>query len=418
MPASPESPLAPERTSAHNVAARPLRPIFVVGGLYSLANGVAWIMRDLAAALGRAGAPVTVLGADCYGRGATSIGHIFEPPSRWVSRKGLWLGGLSWSPSLKPVIADAVAGADVVHNHSLWMLPNSYSSRAAHRLNRPVVITAHGTLEPWALRHSGWKKRLVGWMFQAEDLRRADCLHVNTVQEIPGIRSFGLTCPIAVIPNGIHLADLEPLPQEQVFRSMFPDTRGRRIALFLGRLHQKKGLEHLVQAWARVAEDFPEWILVIAGPDNGFESTVRTLIAELCPPRSVCLSGALHGEQKRAALAAAECFVHPSFSEGFSMSILEALACRLPVLLTPGCNFPEATAAGAAIEVAPTAEATEIGLRELLGHAASVRAEMGRRGRLLVESRYTWDGVAQDTLKLYRWLMGGEPVPEFVIQDV
>src|SRR5262245_5774296 len=93
--------------------ARPLKAIFVVGGLYSLANGVAWIMRDLAAALGRAGASVNVYAADCWGRGAPSVGHIFEPPSRWITAKGLWLGGLSWSPGLKPLLREAIAGSDV-----------------------------------------------------------------------------------------------------------------------------------------------------------------------------------------------------------------------------------------------------------------------------------------------------------------
>ncbi len=135
-----------------------MKPVFVVGGLYSLANGVAWIMRDLAAALGRAGSPVTVCAADCYGRGLASIGHVFEPPSRWVSAKGLWLGGLSWSPALKRQMGRTVSEADLIHNHSLWMLPNSYGSRAARRQHKPVVITAHGALEPWALEHSGWKK--------------------------------------------------------------------------------------------------------------------------------------------------------------------------------------------------------------------------------------------------------------------
>src|SRR5262245_60952191 len=104
-------------------------------------------MRDLAAALGRIGAPVTVCAADCTGR--KSIGHIFEPPTRWVTAPGRWLGGLSWSQKLKPILEHEIARADVVHNHSVWMLPTSYACRVAKRLDKPVVFTAHGTLEPW-----------------------------------------------------------------------------------------------------------------------------------------------------------------------------------------------------------------------------------------------------------------------------
>ena len=261
-------------------------------------------MRDLAAALGRIGAPVTVCAADCVGR--ESIGHIFEPPTRWVTAPGRWLGGLSWSQKLKPILEREIARADVVHNHSVWMLPNSYACRIAERLDRPVVFTAHGTLEPWALAHSGWKKRLVGWAFQNRDLDRATCIHVNSRSEVAGIRAYGLKQPIAIIPNGVDATFLGPLPGRERFERAFPQTAGRRIVLFMGRLHKKKGLEHLLRAWPRLAPQFTDWVLVIAGPDSGFETTVRRLIQELGMAQSVILTGNLQGESKREALGAAE----------------------------------------------------------------------------------------------------------------
>ena len=115
------------------------------------------------------------------------------------------------------------------------------------------------------------------------------------------------------------------------------------------------------------------------------------------------------------ALAAAELFVHPSFSEGFSMAVLEALACRLPVLLTPECNFREAAKAGAAIEVSPDAQGAAAGLVELLSLSDRERKAMGERGRALVEAAYTWDGVAQQMLNLYRWLCEGGERPDTLI---
>lgn len=392
-----------------------IKPMFVVGGLYSLANGVAWIMRDLAAALGRAGAPVDVYAADCWGRGAASIGHVFEPPTRWVSSKGLWLGGLSWSPALKSIIRQAVGEHDVVHNHSLWMLPNSYSSQAARRAGKPVVITAHGALEPWAVQNSGWKKKLVGRAFQDRDLQQATCLQVNSHTEIDGLRAYGLTNPVAVIPNGICLEDFTDLPSPEVFYDAFPETRHRRLLLFMARLHRKKGLEHLLQAWANASRRFSDWHLVIAGPDSGFGANVQSLIASTNLASRVTLTGNLQGDLKRSVLAATELFVQPSFSEGFSMSIVEALACGIPVLMTPGCNFPEAARAGAAIEVEPHSECTERGLHQLLSLSESARADMGQRGRMLIEQHYTWTLVARNTLRLYSWLQNGGPTPGFVV---
>jgi glycosyltransferase involved in cell wall biosynthesis len=384
-----------------------MKPIFVVGGLYSQANGVARIMRDLASALGRAGSPVTVFGAECLGK--ESVGHIFELPSGWIAARGFWLGGLSWSPRLKGLLREGIRDADVVHNHSVWMLPNSYSSRIAGSNNKPVVITAHGALERWALNRSRWKKRLVGRLFQDRDLHTADCLHVNSRQEIEGVRAYGLKCPVAVIPNGIHLPDFVSLPPQGVFREAFPETRDKKIALFMARLHVKKGLDHALRAWSRVHKRFPDWHFVVAGPDRGFERQARQLVKDLALDRAVTFTGNLQGDLRLAALAAAEIFVHPSYSEGFSMAVLEALACRLPTLITPGCNFSEAAETGAAIEVSPDTQGTEAGFVELLSLSDLDRKEMGERGRVLVEAAYTWDGVARQMLDIYRWIsLGGE----------
>ena len=392
-----------------------LRPVFVVGGLYSLANGVAWIMRDLAAAMGKLGSPVTVCAADCWGRGAKSVGHVFEAPSKWVSSRGLWLGGLSWSPALKRQMRQAVARADVVHNHSVWMLPNSYGSRIAARHSKPVVITAHGALEPWAISTSQWKKRIVGRWFQDQDLKTAACIHVNSHAEIDGIREYGLTCPVAVIPNGINPPEVDDVPEHESFRRLFPEIGDQRIALFMARLHEKKGLGHLIPAWAAVAREFPDWHLVLAGPDDGYERSARELVSNHGVSSRVTFTGGLQGMRKTAALAAADVFVQPSFSEGFSMSILEALGAHLPVLMTPGCNFPDAVTAEAAVLVEPNVEGTVDGLRQLLSLSNQDRCDMGRRGRTLVVDRYSWDNVARKTLRLYHWLCNGGSQPEFVV---
>ena len=96
------------------------------------------------------------------------------------------------------------------------------------------------------------------------------------------------------------------------------------------------------------------------------------------------------------------------------MALLEAMACRLPVLFTPGCNFPEVGKAGAGIEVLPTVDETEGGLHILLSMSDAQLAEMGERGWTLIESAYTWEYVARRMLDVYRWLAGGGPSPSTV----
>jgi glycosyltransferase involved in cell wall biosynthesis len=138
------------------------------------------------------------------------------------------------------------------------------------------------------------------------------------------------------------------------------------------------------------------------------------LIADLEVESSVTLVGPLYGERKLAALAAASLFVLPSFSEGFSMAVLEAMAARLPVIITPECNFPEAEKASAGLQVEPTEDGMALGLHELLRASDAEREQMGRNGRVLVETGYTWDRIARQMVELYQWLVGGGAPPACV----
>jgi glycosyltransferase involved in cell wall biosynthesis len=310
-------------------------------------------------------------------------------------------------------LQQAMRECDVVHNHSLWMLPNHYSSAAAHACGKPVVIAPHGTLEPDALRISRWKKRAVGAWFQNQDLRRAACLHLITPAEVAGVRAYGLTNPVAFIPNGVDIPPVSPELRSRFFQR-YPHLAGRRICLFLSRLHQKKGLPHLIQAWRKIIPAHADWHLLIAGPDCGMEATIRRMVSEFELGQSVTLAGALLAQRKLEALSAAGLFVLPSFTEGFSMAVLEAMAAGVPVLVTPGCNFGEIAAQHVGVIVDPTARDVERGLRELLALSDSERAQMGAHGHALVESHYTWDLAAQKLADLYAWLYGGGPAPPFV----
>jgi glycosyltransferase involved in cell wall biosynthesis len=404
--------IAQSQSSDAQQIARALSVMFVVGRLNNESSGVTRIMCDLANALGRHGAPVRLYAADCPGM--PSAPQLLVSPSRYISQPGMWLGGLSRSPKLRRQIDQDMSGVDVVHSHSLWMLPNHYACESALRHRKPMVFTAHGALEPWAMAHSRWKKRLVARWWQEQDLHNAACIHVNSKAEVAGIRTLGLKNPIAIVTNGVNLAAFDNAPSASSFSMAHTELAGKRVLLFLSRLHPKKGLGHLVEAWKPIVADYPQWHLVIAGPDDGAGTEVRSRIAALGISRNVMFTGALEGREKHVALAGAHAFVLPSFSEGFSMAILEAMAAGLPAVITTGCNFPEASSSGAAIEVEPNAAATEKGLRMLLEMSDVQRRAMGQRGRQLVEQRYTWDAVAMQMIELYAWLAGSGAQPAFV----
>ena len=386
---------------------------FVTGRLNYEASGVTRIMCDLANALSVHGACVTTYAA-LHAGGPKPPVHLLKPPGRFIAERGYWLGGLSMSPKLRNVLFDAVRNVDIVHAHSMWMLPTHYAASAARRFKKPVMLTAHGALEPWAIARSRWKKRPVAWWWQDRDLRDAACIQVNTPAEISGVRAYGLANPIAVLPNGVDLAPFDSTPEGGGFLEYYPELRGKRIVLFMSRLHEKKGLSHLIDAWQPVSRDHRDWHLVLAGPDDGFEQDARQRVGDLGLSKSITFTGALQGARKLQAFAAAEAFALPSFSEGFSMAILEAMAASLPVLLTPGCNFEEVSKCGAGIEVDPNAKDTERGLRNLIEMSNAQREDMGRRGRNLIEQSYSWDAIARQFLSLYRWLISGGSAPSFV----
>lgn len=389
-----------------------MRIIFVVGGFHTGASGVARIVAAQANALGRGGSPVDVYTVVC--RGQELADDLVAEPTRCIGAEGQSMFRLARSPKLKQMLRNVMHEVDIVHCQSLWMLPTAYASDAAYHGGQPVIFTAHGFLEPWALQHSGWKKAIVARLFQDRNLRRAACIHVNSERELESVRQYGLINPVAIIPNGVDAHEFETLPAREVAERAYPALRGKKVALFMSRLHRKKGVEHLLRAWANVTCEYEEWHLVIAGPDDGYEKLARSYVEEKRLGSTVTFTGHVEGQARLALLAAAELFVLPSFSEGFSMAILEAMACALPVAITHECNFPEVEKAGVGVIGEPSAKGAEEGLRELMGMEQSEREKMGKSAKAFVSENYTWDNVAIQLTELYRWVKGDGARPASV----
>lgn len=382
----------------------PVKVAYVVGGLYTEASGIGRITCDLSNALSRHGvsAPVyTVATAD-----EPPAVQLLDDPARCIAAKRIGPERIAFSPQLKRRLSDDFASFDVVHHHSMWMLPNRYASAAARQYGLPTLFTAYGYLEPWAIERSRWKKRLAGWAFQDRDLNEAACIHVNTPHEIGGIRDYGLRNPVAVIPNGVSPEIFDQPMDSEGLRKRLGISADKRVALFLSRLHEKKGLAHLVEAWKELGDD--DWHLLLVGQDDGAEAITREAVERLGISERVTFAGPLMGDEKLAALTLADLFVLPSHSEGFAAAILEALASRLPVIITPACNFPEVALQNAGVEVEPTVSSTLEGLRALTLLSDSQRQAMGRNGRDLVDAHYSWERIAGRMKALYQWLRDGD----------
>ena len=308
------------------------------------------------------------------------------------------------SLKLQQLLADA--RGDLVHQHGIWLYDQWASFRWQTKTDKPVVISPHGMLDPWALNSSAWKKKAVEKMFARRSLDRATCIHALCRSEAESIRAYGLTNPIAIIPNGVEL----PAPDGAAFCAK--GAREKRILLFLGRIHPKKGLQELIEAWGAVNGVWRDnWTLTIAGwDDGGYEPALRSLVDSLGLGDSVEFAGPRFGEEKAELLRSADAFVLPSFSEGLPMSVLEAWSYGLPVLMTDFCNLPEGFSSLAAIRITPAVDSVIAGLAELAGMDAGALESMGANGRALVECTFTWQKVAGEMKQVYEWCAtGGQP---------
>jgi glycosyltransferase involved in cell wall biosynthesis len=306
---------------------------------------------------------------------------------------------------------ELVSKADGVHIHGLWEGCTAVAGRAARSLDKPYIISAHGMLDPWALANKGLKKRIYSALVERANIESAACLHALTKAEAEDYRRYGSRRPIAVVPNGV---DLPRSVDARLFLEEFPELEGKRMVLFLGRIHFKKGLDILAQAWGNLAKRFPDAVLVLAGPDSeNSRAAVEELITIYGISDRVFFTGMLAEKVKWSALATAHCFVLPSYSEGLSVATLEAMGMGLPVIITEQCHLPEVSQFEAGWEIRADVTSLYSALEEMLENSPATNSEIGERGRRIVQKRYSWPVVARQMAELYRWVQGG-PVPHSV----
>jgi len=322
---------------------------------------------------------------------------------------------LGYSPQLRCALNQEVRSSDIIHAHGLWMYPGVLAAALSRGKGCKRVLSPHGMLEPWALQRSAIKKRLAGWCFERRNLQTAECLHALCAREAQHFRNYGLRNPIAIIPNGVNLNGLPADQENEPVLREYPELKDRKIILFLSRVHPKKGLPDLFHAWAKARPRQNNWALMVVGPDElGHESELRTMADDLAISQDIIFAGPAYGERKRSLLSAANGFVLPSHSEGFSMAVLEAAAAGLPILLTEECNFPELAAAGAAIEVPAGLNGVTEGLSRFMKLTDSEREQMGSSGLKLVKQSYAWSTIARQMMEVYDWLEQKSSRPDYV----
>jgi glycosyltransferase involved in cell wall biosynthesis len=378
-----------------------MRLIHIVPAISEEASGPSYSVTRLCEALLAQGQQATLATLDWTALPSPPA-FLQTFPLGWGPRR------LGRSPAMLDWLSEAAhSGAvDLLHNHSLWMMPNVYPSWVARQRGTPLVVSPRGTLSAWAMRSGSKVKRLFWPLLQRPALSAAACFHATAMAEYEDIRRAGLRQPVAVIPNGIDLPAVPP-----------KTPGGQRTLLFLGRIHPVKGLDVLLPAWQAVQARFPEWRLQIAGPDNGGYLAQMQALASALGLQRVEFCGALFGEQKWQAYAQADVFVLPTYSENFGMAVAEALAAGTPAMVSKGAPWEDVQKHQAGWWVDIGLEPLVAGLEDALSRPIAELTAMGNNGRRLVEQHYAWPQIGRQMAETYRWIVQGGNAPAWVIED-
>lgn len=372
-----------------------LRVVHTVSSIEHRGSGVTYCVTGLAEAQARCG-----VAPEVFSLGHTSENHAALYKDRRFANDLAnvpMLNKLGMSGTMRRALR--AARPEVVHTHGLWMLPNVYRTSDA-----AFVITPHGMLTPVALGFSSRKKRLLRVLLQDKAFAASALIHATAESEYNDVRHFGLSQPVAIIPNGIDL----PL-----ITATSAQLSGKTV-LSLGRIHPKKALDTLVRAWAAIEPSFPDWCLRIVGPDEGGHAEKLSRLVRSLGLATVSIEPPVFGEEKTVLMAAADLFVLSSQSENFGMTVAESLAAGVPVISTRGAPWAGMKIRRCGWWIDHGHEALAATLRTALSLPETERRAMGARGRDWMARDFSWNCTAKLTLQAYAWVLGRGDRPDCI----
>lgn len=279
---------------------------------------------------------------------------------------------------------------DLIHLHGVWHPLGYIVSRVALQCHVPYVVQPRGMLESWSLNHKKLKKKLALRLYQKSSLFNASGFIATSSMEAQSIHSLGISSPVVVIPNGVE-------PPKIIDFTL--NKSSPKIALFLARIHPKKGLVDLLKAWARLRP--AGWVLRIVGPDeNGHRAEIESLASRLNIVHLVEFVGPVYGDKRAYQYLSAKLFILPTYSENFGLSIVEALSYGLPVLTTTGTPWSALVDNGCGWWVEPGEDSLLEVLPSALSLSDSDFSEISFRAKQLA-SCFDWKSVAIQTKNFY-----------------
>ena len=304
---------------------------------------------------------------------------------------------------------------DIVHCHGCWLPVDAMTVLWAKKKGYKVVLTPHGMLEPYVMKRNWWTKKVPALLlYQRKALQRADCLVATAEQERENILKLGYNDRVAVVPIGLDVNDI-------VMKSSWQRTKK---IVFLSRIHEKKGIEFLLEAWAELLNEekkktettdnashsslleLPSCTIYIYGMgEEGYISQLQQQAEQLGISEHVQFAGSVQGEEKWRVLREADLFVLPTHSENFGIAVAEALASGTPVITTQGTPWQDIADNDCGWWVPVGKEPLKKALRSFLHKSESELEQMGRNGRRLIETKFSTASMAERMISLYKEIL-------------
>lgn len=333
--------------------------------------------------------------------GAGTFGIVTYPAyGRWC-----------FAPAMFWTLSRHLHDTDYIFLHSLHSFPVLAGYVLARLYHKPYSLWPHGVLAPFQRRVSAGKKKVYDWIVARRMLNQASMIVYTAPAEREETRPLGVIAPSVIIPHGFDAREYVHLPPRGRFRAKYLQGYPGPLVLFLSRLNAKKGLDLLAQAFALVVKQAPEARLAIVGGGDPpkFVSQVRNWLRECGVDNHAAMPGLLVGQEKLQAFADADVFVLPSHGENFGFAVFEAMASRIPVVVSDTLNYADEIRryeAGFVVRRDPQEIAAAI--LDLLGDPG-LRQRMGENGLRLVQA-YSWKSCGERIERAMRCILQDQPL--------
>ena len=310
--------------------------------------------------------------------------------------------GYLYSPLMKGVLSKRISDFDLVHTHMPFIYPTQVVANMGISHGIPTFYQQHGAFAPAYMNFRSIKKQIYISLVEKPIMKKATSLIALTEAEICSYQNLGINTPCRIVTNGINVNEyIQETGSTLSLSEQFHIKPENFVILFLSRLHSIKGVDFLLDVFLQIFNESPNLQLVLAGPDqHDYSKSLISKVKAAGASEKVWIPGMVTGNLKQNLLARADLFCQPSMAEGFSISILEAMASARPVLITPECNFSELEEKSAGWIVEKNQQKWIEKITNIIENRSQLRST-GENALKLVRNHYTWEKTVERLEEVY-----------------